>query len=155
MRSPPPFPPSLRPPLRDKLACAYVQRLHLHAVFHLCTAVAPLLFLTHAVHCFYSSELAARTGRIADATGRLVPAPPEVRAYIAARDAREAAPPPPPPGAPVAVPQLFWLPPLPVPFVALQLVVVAADDSSPKAAPPSPARKPVFDAKKGGFSKSA
>lgn len=104
----------------DKLACAAFQRYSLHAWFHVCVSIAPLLFLTHTVHCYYVSELAARTGRVSDAVGRLLPAPPEVIAYLAARDARE-----PPPAVAVdmrdapAVPVLFWVPLVPVPFVRL------------------------------------
>jgi hypothetical protein len=99
----------------DKLACATFQRYSLHAWFHLCTAAATTFFLTHAVHCFYSAELAERTGSVADADGGLMPAPPALLAYLAARAARIArrgdAPPPaaardtPPP----AVPRLFFL----------------------------------------------
>lgn len=93
----------------DKLACEWVQRFHLHAWFHLCVATAPLLFLTHATHCFYSAELAVVTGKVSDNTGKLIPAPPEVLRYISERALREhiavdvAAV-----SKTIAVPQLFW-----------------------------------------------
>ena len=101
----------------DKLACEYVQRFHLHAFFHLCVATAPLLFLTHAVHCFYSAELAVVTGKVSDSTGKLIPAPPEVMRYISEREMREhiavdVAP------KTIAVPELYWSW-IPVPVRAL------------------------------------
>jgi dihydroceramidase len=102
----------------DKLACEYVQRFHLHAWFHLCVATAPLLFLTHATHCFYSAELAVVTGKVSDNAGKLIPAPPEVLRYISERALREHIAVDVAAGAPktIAVPQLFWswIPVIPV-----------------------------------------
>jgi dihydroceramidase len=127
----------------DKLACEYVQAFHLHALFHLCVATAPLLFLTHAVHCFYSAELAVVTRKVADSTGKLIPAPKEVMQYIQERDEREEvavdiAP------KTITVPELFWSW-IPVPVSGVSAANLF--HSSPLTRPFTPPAPPVCRAR--------
>lgn len=59
----------------DNLACDKVGWLHLHAWFHVCSAIAPYWWIVWATHSFYVHRYAERTGLLRLADGREVEAP--------------------------------------------------------------------------------